>query len=160
MKRIDRIISNEEFQRNLKEIGRLEENRIFCKHQLEHLLDVARVAMIINLEENDGVPKELIYATALLHDIGRNEQYLKGVPHEEASARIALAILQDSGFTEEEITEIVGAISNHRLAEPVKEKSLSGLIYRADKVSRPCFLCDAVQECNWKEEKKNQSVIY
>ncbi len=36
------------------------------------------------LEENYPVSKELIYCTALLHDIGRARQYEDGTPHDEA----------------------------------------------------------------------------
>ena len=40
-----------------------------------HLLDVARLAWIFNLEANQEISKERIYAAALLHDIGRHIQY-------------------------------------------------------------------------------------
>ncbi|MGI6684337.1 MAG: HD domain-containing protein [Bacillota bacterium] len=58
-------------------------NREFCCHQMQHALDVARIYYILFLEKyQDGISsdlknmsvdqtKELIYATALLHDIGR-----------------------------------------------------------------------------------------
>lgn len=45
-------------------------DRIFCGHDMGHLLDVARLAWIFNLEANQEISKERIYAAALLHDIG------------------------------------------------------------------------------------------
>ena len=40
--RYNRIVRNEEFNRLLDEIEALEADRIYCRHGLEHLLDVAR----------------------------------------------------------------------------------------------------------------------
>ena len=46
--------------------------------------------------------KDIIYATALLHDLGRADQYEKGISHEEAGAILAEEILTDCGYTREE----------------------------------------------------------
>ena len=35
-----------------------------------------------------------------------------------------------------------------------------GLLYRADKDSRPCFSCEAEADCNWKGSKKNLKILY
>ena len=40
----------------------LEKNRSFCRHQINHYLDVARIAYILNLEGQLGISRELIYA--------------------------------------------------------------------------------------------------
>ena len=77
-----------------------EKDRIFCKHGIEHLLDVARIAYIENLEQNCGVSKEWIYTAALLHDIGRFLQYSKGNIM-KAGAELK-EILKDCGFKQEE----------------------------------------------------------
>lgn len=53
--------------------------------------------------------KEEIYATALLHDIGKWQQYKAGVPHEIASAEIAKRILEETGLTKEESDRILFA---------------------------------------------------
>ncbi|MEI3176166.1 MAG: HDIG domain-containing metalloprotein [Lachnospiraceae bacterium] len=74
MERVDRIIRNETFIWNMKKLLRLEQERIYCRHDMDHLLSVARV-QIKALEERIPVSKELIYAAALLHDIGRAAQY-------------------------------------------------------------------------------------
>ena len=114
MKRIDAILQNEKYREHLRENFLAETDRIFCKHDLQHFLDVARIAVLISYENELQIDRELIYAAALLHDIGRHEQYSKGIPHEEAGARIAAEIMEECGFTEEERQAVVEAIADHR----------------------------------------------
>ena len=102
MVRINRICAHPRWNESVKKIHALERDRIFCKHDIAHFLDVARIAYIEDLENGLGIPKEEIYAAALLHDIGRHLQYTQGVPHEQASAMEAEGILKDCGFSEEE----------------------------------------------------------
>ncbi|MCR4689735.1 MAG: HD domain-containing protein [Lachnospiraceae bacterium] len=137
-----------------------EKDRIFCKHDPVHFLDVARIGQIINLQENFGLTQEMIYAAALLHDIGRWQQYETGEDHAAAGARLAKEILEQCGFLPDETEQICGAIASHRDSSVKEEKNLRGLLYRADKLSRPCFLCKAEQECDWKEGKKNLQLNY
>lgn len=160
MERIDRIVRHEGFLEHLRLNGEAEADRRFCGHDLAHFLDVARIGRILNLEEGLGIEDEMIYAAALLHDIGKHMQYRGGIPHEQASARIALAILADCGFGEEETAVIVDAIARHRDAAVAGERNLRGALYRADKASRPCFGCEARGECNWGEGKMNLGVRY
>ena len=54
---------------------------------MSHLLDVARIAYIRNLEKGYGFRKDVIYAAAVLHDIGKALQYEEKVPHEIAGER-------------------------------------------------------------------------
>ena len=89
MKRVNKILENSTYQEYIRKNKAAEVDRIFCCHNMEHFLDVARIAQIINLEEKLELSKELIYATALLHDIGRHVQYEDGTPHEVASAKLA-----------------------------------------------------------------------
>lgn len=137
-----------------------ERDRIFCCHQMEHLMDVARIAYIINLEQQMHFRKEVIYAAALLHDIGKYRQYAEKIPHETASAEIAETILKDmpqSAFTEEEKQDILRAILGHRkLRKDMAD--LEKLLYISDKKSRMCFACKAESECNWSMEKKNMEI--
>ncbi|MGN0402523.1 MAG: HD domain-containing protein [Acetatifactor sp.] len=160
MERIDRILNHDLFIENLKKNKEAEANRRFCRHDITHFLDVARIGRIINLEEGLEIPTELIYAAALLHDIGKHRQYREGIPHEKASAEIAPVILKECGFEQAETDLITEAISRHRNSEIAYERSLIGLLYRADKASRACFACDAEQDCNWKREKKNLYIGY
>lgn len=160
MNRVNLILENSKYQEYIDKIKQAEEDRIFCLHNMSHFMDVARIAYSINLEEGLGLSKEWIYATALLHDIGRFKQYEDGTPHELASAELAPEILAETGFEEQEQEEILKAIREHRNKEIAKEKSLAGIIYRADKLSRPCFACEAEKQCDWKKSKKNMKIIY
>ena len=160
MRRVDEIINNSQYRKYLQQIEEAEANRCFCLHNMGHFLDVARIATVINLEEQLNIDKELIYATGLLHDIGRHIQYADGTPHEIASAEIAPSILRESKFGEEEINLIKDAIFSHRNPHIMEEKTLRGIIYRADKASRTCFACDMELQCNWDNKKKNVQVVY
>lgn len=153
--RLDSITHDIDYLTFYEKIQSLEKLRKFCRHNMAHFLDVARISYIISLEENAGISKELIYAAALLHDIGRHEQYLYGTPHEHASASLSLPILERAGFSEEEITSIQLAILNHRTPEMSTNKDLSGYLYRGDKASRACHSCKYESDCNWPENKKN-----
>lgn len=160
MERVNRILKSKKYQEHIDKIKAAEEGRIFCCHNMVHFLDVARIASLINAEEQLGIDKELIYATALLHDIGRHVQYAEGTPHEQAGVQLAPEILEETGFEVWEQREILRAVKEHRNAKIAGERSLAGIIYRADKASRACFACEAEKLCDWKAEKKNLGIKY
>lgn len=155
MERINKIINHKTFRQCLLKLADCEKGRLFCRHDFTHLLDVARIAWIWNMEEEKGIDKELIYAAALLHDCGKYLQYMENIPHERASSQIAGEILPYCGFSEEETNIILDAIGSHRNPEMKYEDSLRGLLYRADKKSRCCFLCEEEKQCDWEKDKKN-----
>lgn len=159
MERVNRILTSSLYQEYLKKNDLAEASRRFCHHNMGHFLDVARIASILNEKEDYGQEQEIIYAAALLHDIGRWRQYEDGTPHEKASADLSPAILKESGFDDEESSRILAAIVSHRNAAVKEEKSLSGLLYRADKYSRPCYVCEMEKHCDWKKEKKNLKLL-
>ena len=177
MNRINKIIKNELYLEFIDKIKEYEKNRIFCKHDSVHFMDVCRLAEIDWLnyslkEMSDSheaglvrdktalkyITREMLYACGLLHDIGRWQEYENGLPHEIASANLAPDILTDSGFNDEEVKRVTEAIRNHRNKEVAEDISLSGFLYRADKKSRPCYLCEAESECNWSINKKNMEI--
>ncbi len=161
MPRVDAIWASALYQENLKRLVELECDRAYCRHGLEHLLDVARIMWIRCLEEGLGLDREIVYAAALLHDIGKAEQYVRGIPHDAAGERIARAVLEglprESGFSRREIDEICAAIAGHRRAR-TGAATLERLLFDADKVSRACFACAAADTCNWSDSKKNLSI--
>ena len=159
MERIDRMIQDKLYRDYLEKNEMAEKERRFCRHNMAHFLDVARIAMILNASEDYGISAELIYGAALLHDIGRWKQYEDGTPHEQASAVLAPEILRQCGFDEQETAQIIKAIGDHRNQDIQERKDLSGLLYRADKLSRACFACKMEKECNWKNEKKNMTLV-
>ena len=141
MKRVNAILKAPLYRRCYARLEELEKERIFCCHQMPHLLDVARIAYILNIEQNLGLEKEVIYAASILHDIGKYAQYEDGTPHEQS----------------EEKRMILTAIRGHRkLREDAKP--LERLLYTSDKASRMCFACPAESECDWSAEKKNMEL--
>lgn len=155
MKRIDKILSHDLYKKYTEQTNEYEKERVYCRHNMEHFLAVARIAQILNLKKKLKIKKAYVYAAALLHDIGRFKQYEDGTAHDKASAALAPQILADCGFNEQETEMINMAIRNHRNADIQYEASLSGIIYRADKLSRGCFACPVEQQCGRKIEKKN-----
>ena len=160
MERVNRILNHPLYRECLDKISEYEKDRIFCRHDMGHLLDVARLAWIFRLEQNVDTEKERVYAAALLHDIGKHIQYENKTPHQLAGLPIAEQILSDCGFTQEETKDILRAIASHRDVNVKDEQNLSGILYRADKMSRTCFGCKAEPECDWSMEKKNLKIIY
>lgn len=158
MKRVNDIWNHPIYQEHLKKVLRWEKERKFCRHTVEHFLDTARLSYIYVLEEGMDVPKDIIYAAALLHDIGRHMQYEKGIPHEKASAGIAEEVLPDCGFDKEECAMILDAILNHR--SQTEQAGFAAVFYRADKMSRCCFSCLVQEECDWPVDKKNLQIQY
>lgn len=160
MERVQKIMEHRDFRRYLEEIEKEEENRIFCRHGIGHLLDVARISYIFLLESKVDIKKDIVYGTALLHDIGKIEQYLRKIPHEEAGVKLAYPILKSCGYEDDEISLMLGAIENHRFGREDESHKLYESIHRADKWSRNCMCCKAREECNWGENEKNKTLIY
>ncbi|MDO4289386.1 MAG: HD domain-containing protein [Eubacterium sp.] len=153
----NQLFSDPEYQHFLKKTEACEKNRPFCRHDLKHFIDVARIANLLALEEGLSVSADLIYTTALLHDIGRFEEYEKGTPHELASRDLAKKLLPALNFTEAEQAAILSAIENHRNPQAT---GFDAVFYRADKASRACYDCPAEPECRWSDEKKNFKLSY
>lgn len=160
MERVQKIMEHEQFCKYLRDIKEEEKNRIFCCHGIGHLLDVARIAYIFLLEERADIKKDVVYGTALLHDIGKIEQYRNKIPHEKASVWLAKPILEQCGYEEEEIELMLGAIDNHRYGKDDDKHKLYESIHKADKWSRNCMYCVASDKCNWSEEEKNNILTY
>ncbi|MFR9240550.1 MAG: HD domain-containing protein [Clostridium baratii] len=158
MDKINEILQNNIFKANMIKLEKLEENREFCRHGINHSLDVARIAYIMTLEKELAYSKEIIYAVALLHDIGRVMQYENGVSHHEGSVILAEEILKNTSYDEEEISIIIDAIKNHRNKENASE--FNKLIFKSDKLSRNCFICKSYDECYWDSNKKNNIINY
>lgn len=158
MEKIARIFENEIFAETIRRVEEAEKDRVFCRHGISHLIDVARVAWIMCLENGLPLEKEMVYATALFHDIGRMEEYETGTPHDQASCDMARRILPECGFSAEEIERVCAAIMTHKNKSFERESSddLAEVIRFADKASRLCFICDVRDECYWPEQVKTK----
>lgn len=163
MPRVRAIWENETYQIAYRRLENLEQTRVYCCHGIMHLLDTARIMWILNLERGLGFKREVVYAAALLHDIGKADQYEQSIPHEEMGATRAQEILNelpvDLQFSSEEVCQIVTAIRGHRHLRADAE-ALEQLLFQADKASRACFAClPKVREaCTWPDEKKNLDI--
>ena len=152
MQRCNNIYNNPLFKERMEIITTQERDRKFCRHNLEHSLDVARIACLIVLENGLNIAKELIYAAALLHDAGR----YSGIPHNESGSQLALKIMPECGFTHDETNLVANAILGHRDTKHSTE--FSSILYEADKKSRLCFKCEASDECYWENDKRNHTI--
>ena len=60
MKRIHKIQNHPIFREQYQLLVEAEKDRIFCRHTMEHFLDVARLMYIYDLEDGAGIDKEII----------------------------------------------------------------------------------------------------
>lgn len=163
MERVNKILRSEKYKIYLQKNKSLEEDRIFCKHNLEHFLDTARITYIMCLEEGIKINKEVVYGLGLLHDIGRFMEYEQGIPHDEASAGLARELLAEAGYSEEENKLIRNCILSHRKNKQIsvhRDVELKEIFYKADKLSRGCYNCEAKPQCKWDDNKKNLNIKF
>ncbi len=158
MYRIDVILKHPLFQEAFNHINEKEKDRIFCRHGMQHSMDVARIAYILALENKLDIDKDVIYACALCHDLGRSAEYDSGTPHHHASMKLAEPILRDAGYSDEELALMLDAIGRHRNTSENGSMDLAEILYRADKKSRLCFECQATNECYWPDDKRTHTV--
>ncbi len=158
MERVNHILHNPIYRAHLKRTERREKDRKFCRHDLQHAMDVARIAYIMVLEEKLDIHRDVVYAAAMLHDIGKWLQLEKGIPHHISSAEMAKEILNAAGYEEAEQEMIARAILNHR-TKGLPEGTFEAILYQADKRSRPCYDCKVREHCDWAADKKNRDIF-
>ena len=154
------LLKHEGFARAMDALEKKEETRFFCRHGLDHALDVARIMTILSLENERDFARETIYLAALLHDIGRSAN---DAHHDEASVALARDFLHAIGADEAQSADILEAISNHRDKSKTVTAaiaSLSELLAMADTLSRPCYRCKAAAECYWSDARRNHTITY
>lgn len=158
MEYVARLLEDTMYRCLLEHMKLMEAERIYCRHGLEHLMDVARLGWIMALEQKAAITKEEVYLAALLHDIGRVEEYETGISHAAAGQQLAGEILSHIGYPADQAEVLLAAIGGHRGQETEETDSdlgLAGLLKRADKASRPCFYCEAADTCKWTAEQRN-----
>ncbi len=158
MKNANIILNHKLTQELYQRLDKFELKRIYCVHDLSHSLDVARICYILNLENNLGIDKDLIYSTAILHDLGRVYEYENIKDHHIASVDIAREILEATDFSQDDKEKIIGAIKNHRNKD--QDDPFYQIFYKADKLSRDCFNCRSQASCRWNREKMNLKLVY
>lgn len=159
MQRINLILAHDLYVQNIQKNSETEKDWAYCRHDIVHFMDVARIAYILNLERGLGLCKELIYAAAVLHDITKWRQIANNEPHNETALEPAETILTDCGFTPAEIKLILDAILHHR--KGTSSDHLAQIIFEADKLSRTCYYCTFDKAtCNWDLKQKSQQLRY
>lgn len=146
MEIVDRILNHPQFCTYLQMNAEAEKDRLYCRHDFQHTLDVARVAYCMTMERSLPIEKELIYATALLHDIAKWKQYGQDLDHAKEGTFLAGQILFDIDLDENTIDTILSAIRTHRSKDG--DKSVLGeILYESDKACRPCVFCESLEGC-------------
>lgn len=168
MKYTENLLKQPAFLQWQAEIQSYEQDRIYCKHDLAHALDVCRIAWILYLEyrlsldgnEMGSWEKDRFYVTGLLHDVGRVFQYRNGEHHSSAGVRMAEQILREIGYPSEWMEETLRIIGSHQGRSTLQEmpKNMEYFLRRADHLSRNCFCCAAADSCKWKEQERNQTI--
>ncbi len=111
--------------------------------------------------------RDVVYATALLHDMGRVAQYETGEPHHAAGQRYARELLGalagPAHFTASEIDAVACAVGAHRsggvrTAAAPAVATLADLLRASDKAARACWSCPARATCCWPPEKMNETL--
>lgn len=149
MRRLNELVRSQDYQDHLARTAGLEKERIYCKHGFDHLLAVARIAYAYLLEQNNtNYSREVVYAAALLHDLGRWVEYQTGEDHAEAGARLAESLVREAGFTPRESEGILRAIREHRRQGGDKVSPLGEALALADDWSRECWNCQAKSTCH------------
>ena len=155
----DKILKHPKFIKYLNLNTKEEKKRKFCRHDLQHAVDVARVAYIIALENKFDLSKDMIYAAALLHDIAKWKQYREKVDHALVGTVLAQEILKDTGMNVQDAELILDAIRSHR-TKGESSSSLSMVLYAGDKVCRLCIQCGLIDECNRFEDGNPPGLQY
>ncbi|SHG44020.1 HD domain-containing protein [Thermosyntropha lipolytica DSM 11003] len=159
MRRIELLLNDPIFNKHMQRNAELEIEPQFCRHDIHHHIDVARIAYILVLEHNDLnyfvkeadltgrlAAKEVIYAAGLLHDIAKWKEYEAGAEHAAIGARIAREILPRVFFNPHEVDIICQAVYEHRNIS--RDMSFLGeRIHRADNLSRVCIKCEHRMAC-------------
>ena len=102
-------------------------------HTLDHIKRV--YALSTQIGENLPISTRVLRAAALLHDVGRPKESETGVSHSILSGEMSKPLLQDLGYTETEVEQIIDAIRTHRFSEGIEPNSLEGKILSdADKL--------------------------
>ncbi|MCL6561001.1 MAG: HD domain-containing protein [Firmicutes bacterium] len=159
MERVERVLEDPFYRECLACNADRESGRIFCRHDFQHMLDVARIAYIMVLEACEperiadscnlaSLPalREAVYAAGLVHDIARWIQYDTGEDHALAGARLAGPLLVRAGFNTVEVGLVTSAVREHR-SSAEKTTLLGKILCLADDLSRPCGRCAVKGEC-------------
>ena len=157
-----RLLQHPIYQKRLALLQELEGNRIYCGHDLSHFFAVGRIAETLSKENHLPHSNDVLWAAALLHDMGRVEQYQQGISHDKASVAFAREILLSLGWDQADMELVCEAIGSHSKRFAVKDRwesrtelrSLAEVLSFADHFSRKCYECKGADSCKWPEKER------
>ncbi|MBS3886930.1 MAG: HD domain-containing protein [Firmicutes bacterium] len=148
MEVVQKLLQDPDYLYYLSLTKNYESGRRYCCHNFSHLLDVARIAWILCLERQIKLSRPVVYAAALLHDIGRFAQHEdESIDHAAESASLAEPLLTRHGFSAAETKLILQAILVHRQTPETVTDLLGAVLAEADDLSRLCYNCSAQAGC-------------
>lgn len=165
---IDRLLQHPKYRARLELLQEMEQNRIYCGHNLEHFMKVGCIAEQVVVKNELPFSEDVIFGAALLHDVGRVEQYRQGISHEKASVAFAREILFSLNWDVSDIEMVCEAIGSHSHRQCAADRwekmsalvSLAEVISFADQFSRTCYRCHVADTCKWKEEEKINKAFF
>ncbi|MCR5667243.1 MAG: HD domain-containing protein [Eubacterium sp.] len=166
---------NEDYKAYMKQLAELEQDRKFCRHGEDHLMEVASLAAWAASVCRVPHDPDIIILAAMLHDIGR---VYGNAHHDESSAKIAQELMVQIRVPEDIRVRVLDLIEAHRNKDPKKYliktydqlrdaleevsevERLAFVFAWADNRVRNCYECKATAECYWSESRKNKEPIY
>lgn len=122
-----------------KQFRRIEQYMHTCMedsaHDREHVYRVLNTALLI-AEFEPEADRDVLISAALLHDIGRKEQFEDpSLCHAKVGGEKACRFLLEMGFAEAFATHVKDCIVSHRFREKNKPQSLEAkILFDADKL--------------------------
>lgn len=158
MSYIARLMALESYRQALTALERREADRIYCKHDLDHFLDVARITLLLCQAHNIEADRDSVYLAALMHDLGRLDR--DEADHNVAGSVLAAQWLDAIGFPKDRQEVVLTLIEEHGWPGKKAPANLSEAFSLADSYSRACYYCPAADSCFWPPERKNTHPIY
>jgi uncharacterized protein len=105
-------------------------------HDPEHIFRVLYLSLNIASKRNENINFDILIASCLLHDIGREKQFKNSnICHAEISGIMAKDFLLINGWSELDSTHVKNCISTHRFrGNNVPETLEAKILYDSDKL--------------------------
>jgi uncharacterized protein len=105
-------------------------------HDTEHIFRVLYLSLDIASKISKNINIDILIASCLLHDIGREEQYKnQNVCHAEAGGIMAKEFLLKNGWSEKDACHVKNCISTHRFrGNNIPETLEAKILFDSDKL--------------------------
>jgi uncharacterized protein len=105
-------------------------------HDPEHIFRVLYLSLNIASKITENINFDILIASCLLHDIGREQQYKnKNICHAEAGGIMAKEFLLKNGWSEKDSNHVKNCISTHRFrGNNVPETLEAKILFDSDKL--------------------------